>query len=45
MTGTRDKVIHSYFGVELEVVWTTIKEDIPSTKPLIEKILGEVENY
>ena len=45
MTGTRDKVIHGYFGVELEVVWTTIKEDIPPTKPLIEKILGEVENY
>ncbi|MCC4771615.1 DUF86 domain-containing protein [Methanosarcina sp. DH2] len=44
MTGTRDKVIHGYFGVDLEVVWSTVNEDIPSVKPLIEKILGEMEN-
>ena len=44
MTGARDKMIHGYFGVDLEVVWSTIKEDIPSVKPLIEKILGEIEN-
>jgi uncharacterized protein with HEPN domain len=43
MTGTRDKVIHGYFGIDLEVVWSTIKEDIPSVKPLIEKILCEIE--
>jgi uncharacterized protein with HEPN domain len=45
MTGIRDKMIHGYFGVDLEVVWSTINEDIPSVKPLIEKILGEIENY
>lgn len=44
MTGTRDKVIHGYFGIDLEVVWSTINEDIPSVKPLIEKILGEIKN-
>ncbi len=44
MTGTRDKMIHGYFGIDLEVVWITISEDIPSVKPLIEKILGEIEN-
>ena len=43
MTGARDKMIHGYFGVDLEVIWSTIKEDIPSVKPLIEKILGEIE--
>ena len=25
MTGARDKMIHGYFGVDLEVVWSTIK--------------------
>jgi len=44
MTGSRDKMIHGYFGVDLEVIWSTIKEDIPSVKPLIEKILDEIEN-
>jgi uncharacterized protein with HEPN domain len=41
MTGIRDKMIHGYFGVDTEVVWSTIKEDIPSIRPLIEKILDE----
>jgi uncharacterized protein with HEPN domain len=43
MTGFRDKVVHGYFGVDLEVVWDTAVEDAPSLKPLITKILGEKE--
>ena len=44
MAGMRDKVVHEYFGVKLERVWETIQSDIPSIKPLFEKIrkdLGE----
>jgi uncharacterized protein with HEPN domain len=29
MTRMRDKVIHDYFGVDAEVVWRTVKEDLP----------------
>jgi len=29
MMGMRDKVIHGYFGVDPEVVWRTVKEDLP----------------
>jgi uncharacterized protein with HEPN domain len=43
MTGMRDKLIHEYFGVNLEVLWKTIKEDIPSLKPLIEAVLIRME--
>lgn len=39
----RDKVIHSYFGVDLEAVWLVVKERIPSLKPLIEEILRDLE--
>ncbi len=39
MAGMRDKLIHEYFGVDLEVLWQTIKQDIPSVKPLIEKAI------
>ena len=35
MTGMRDKVIHEYFGVDAEVVWRTVREDLP---PLRESI-------
>lgn len=29
MAGIRDKLIHDYFGINLEVVWKTVKEDLP----------------
>jgi len=34
----RDKLIHDYFGVDLEKAWLTAKEDLP---PLKEKILKD----
>ena len=39
MAGMRDKLIHEYFGVDLETVWETVKANIPKTKPLIKRIL------
>jgi uncharacterized protein with HEPN domain len=39
MTGMRNKMIHEYFGIDLEILWKTIKEDIPSLKPLIKAVL------
>jgi len=44
MAGTRDKVIHGYFVVDLEVIWKTVTKNIPILKPLIEEILDEIEN-
>jgi uncharacterized protein with HEPN domain len=38
MSGMRDKLIHDYFGVDVEVVWKTVKEDIPYLKSLIQSI-------
>jgi uncharacterized protein with HEPN domain len=35
--GVRDKLIHHYFGVNLEVLWYIIKDDLP---PLKEEIHG-----
>jgi uncharacterized protein with HEPN domain len=39
MAGMRDKLIHEYFGVKLDVVWKTVQEEIPPLKPLFEKML------
>ena len=40
---TRDKLIHAYFGVDLDVVWDIINQDIPvlriQIKDIIEKEL------
>ncbi|MEM4616680.1 MAG: DUF86 domain-containing protein [Archaeoglobaceae archaeon] len=43
MAGMRDKVIHEYFGVDLRIIWKTVKEDIPNLRPLFEKILKDFE--
>ena len=36
--GTRDKVIHHYFGVDLEIVWRIITIFLPDLKKKLEKI-------
>ncbi len=38
IVGMRNKVIHEYFGVDEEILWKTIKEDLPNFKEQILKI-------
>lgn len=42
MAKTRDKIIHHYFGVNLDIVWNIIKSKLPILKPKIIKILEEI---
>ncbi|MBU2565496.1 MAG: DUF86 domain-containing protein [Candidatus Thermoplasmatota archaeon] len=41
MAGMRDKLIHGYFGVDLDAVWDTAKKDVPRLRNEIEKIMEE----
>ncbi|WP_267878556.1 HepT-like ribonuclease domain-containing protein [Hydrogenobacter thermophilus] len=36
---TRDKIIHFYFGINLEIIWDIVIEDIPKLKTELEKII------
>jgi uncharacterized protein with HEPN domain len=38
MAGMRDKLIHAYFGVDLEIVWIAATEELPPLKPLLEQV-------
>ena len=38
MAGMRDKLIHDYLDVDLEVVWKTVEADLPLLKDLITKV-------
>ncbi|KJU82577.1 protein containing DUF86 [Candidatus Magnetobacterium bavaricum] len=38
MAGARDKLIHQYFGVDIEVVWDTVEQAIPMLKIKIKEI-------
>lgn len=43
--GMRDKIIHHYFGVDVEIIWKTIKEDIPILKKNIREILEKEKKW
>ncbi|HHT9118618.1 MAG TPA: HepT-like ribonuclease domain-containing protein [Candidatus Hypogeohydataceae bacterium YC38] len=43
MAGMRDRLIHFYFGIKYELIWNAIKEGTPRIKPLIRKILEDLE--
>ena len=40
--GMRDKLIHDYFGVDIETVWLTAKDDIPVLNRQIRGILKDL---
>jgi uncharacterized protein with HEPN domain len=41
MAGMRDRIIHGYDLVDLQIVWDVVKIDIPKIKPLIKKIFSD----
>lgn len=41
VAGMRDKLIHAYFGVNLEVLWDTVQQDLQVLKPVIEQMLTD----
>jgi uncharacterized protein with HEPN domain len=40
LAGVRDKLIHHYFGINYEIVWRVIREELPLVIARIEGILG-----
>lgn len=44
MTGMRDRLIHAYEAVDLDVVWTTVTEEIPPLLPELERLLESLRS-
>ena len=44
IAGMRDKLMHHYFGVDLETVWKVVKEDLIELKKNIQQIKKNLEN-
>ncbi len=35
ITATRDRVIHGYFGVDLDIVWEIVEKELPALREKI----------
>ena len=41
VAGTRDRLIHGYFSVDIDIVWGIVRRDIPNLMLKLEKIYEE----
>jgi uncharacterized protein with HEPN domain len=41
ITGTRDRLIHGYFDVDLDIIWAIITRDLPPLVKELEGLLSE----
>lgn len=44
MAGIRDKLIHDYFGVNIDIIWYVCVDELPKVAVSIEKILQSDQN-
>nr|MDO8098476.1 DUF86 domain-containing protein [Candidatus Njordarchaeota archaeon] len=44
MAGMRDKLIHGYFGIDLEILWKAVNKEIPALRKPIQDVLDGLGN-
>jgi len=42
MAGVRDKLIHDYFGVNFDIVWEIVRDELPGVAIELEEIVDEM---
>ena len=42
IAGMRDKMIHEYFGVNLQLVWEVVERDLPQLRVALESVLRQL---
>lgn len=40
IAATRDRLIHGYFSVKLEIVWNVVQQDLPALRRRVAELLG-----
>ena len=44
IAGMRDRLIHGYFEVDLDIVWAVVDSDLPSLITLLEPLVASAED-
>jgi uncharacterized protein with HEPN domain len=39
LRGLRNLAVHEYFGIDADILWETIRHDLPPLEPMLQKIL------
>lgn len=39
MAGMRDRIVHDYFGVSLEIVWDVVENHLPPLREIVQRLL------
>jgi uncharacterized protein with HEPN domain len=42
IVGMRNKLIHQYWGTDMDIVWKAAKEDLPKLKTVVEKLIDSI---
>ena len=43
VAGLRDKLVHDYPGVEVEIVWSVVERHLPLLRKVLTRAKGEIE--
>jgi uncharacterized protein with HEPN domain len=44
MAGMRDKLVHDYIGIDLQVVWGAVTKNLPEIVPELRRLLSEMDS-
>ncbi len=44
MAGMRDKLVHDYFNIDVDIIWKAIQEDVPQLKRMISRVLDDTRD-
>ena len=41
IAGLRDRLIHAYFDIDIDIIWDVVQSELPILKSEIQRIVGE----
>jgi uncharacterized protein with HEPN domain len=42
VTGMRDRIVHAYFTIDLEIIWEVVEHELPDLRAAVERIKSQI---